>query len=339
MKRSLFKRMMATILVSSFLLVSMCGCNNSNAAPLDKDKPISGNKQYISIATSAMGGTLSIIGTAMSDVINKNLDYLAANIEITGGNAENLILTDNNTVDLGLSSADSLYLAKNGMGSFEGKSIDNVRGVMGGHVVTMQVYVLADSDIYSFHDLKGKKISIGSTGSQGNDAMNFVMQFLGYEINKDWTPEYLSHADGAEALLDGNVDAVAIISTLPTSAVSSAAASKNIRILEFDEEEQLDRFCEEYPFYQKASIPEGIYPNVPEIKKTFACPSIMVCHKDTPDQVVYDVMDVLYANTGVLAAAYEKCDEWIPENATSGLEGIIEMHPGAQKYIDDKGLN
>ena len=41
--------------------------------------------RYISIATSSAGGAFSIIGTAMSDIINKNDPNVSANIEITGG--------------------------------------------------------------------------------------------------------------------------------------------------------------------------------------------------------------------------------------------------------------
>ena len=53
-----------------------------------------GATKYISIATSSSGGAFSIIGTAMSDIINKNIKGISANIEITGGSSENILRTE-----------------------------------------------------------------------------------------------------------------------------------------------------------------------------------------------------------------------------------------------------
>ena len=83
----------------------------------------SGETRYISIATSSSGGAFSIIGTAMADIINKNVPGFSANIEITGGSSENILLAQNKNVELAMTASDVLALALAGEGSFEGKQV------------------------------------------------------------------------------------------------------------------------------------------------------------------------------------------------------------------------
>ena len=57
----------------------------------------------------------------MSDIINKNDPNVSANIEITGGSSENILLAKNKNVELAMTASDVLALALEGKGSFEGK--------------------------------------------------------------------------------------------------------------------------------------------------------------------------------------------------------------------------
>ncbi|MDR3258779.1 MAG: TAXI family TRAP transporter solute-binding subunit [Fusobacteriaceae bacterium] len=297
------------------------------------------DKKYISIATSSAGGAFSIIGTAMSDIINKNVPEISANIEITGGSSENILLGANKNVELTMSASDVLYLALEGKGSFEGKKIekDALKGIMGGHMTILQIYTLKDGPIKSYKDLKGKKIAIGPAGSVAGDATKTIMDAYGYQINKDWTPEYLSHGDAAEALTDGNIDAVCIMSTLPASPVATAAATKPIRLLSLDKE-QYDLIIKNCPYYIPATIPANVYTGQDEaVDYTFGSVSFLLAHKDVSEDEVYKISKALYENNAALVAAYPQCDEWNLKNATRGLSGLVEMHPGALKYLKEVG--
>lgn len=301
--------------------------------------PASGETRYISIATSSSGGAFSIIGTAMSDIINKNVPGFSANIEITGGSSENILLAQNRNVELAMTASDVLALALEGKGSFEGKQVpkDSILGVMGGHMTVLQVYTLKDGDIKTYGDLKGKKIAVGPAGSVAGDAMKTIMDAYGYEINTDWTPEYLAHGDGAEALTDGNVDAVCIMSTLPASPVATAAASRDLRLLNLDKE-QYDKIIAQCPYYIPATIPAGVYNGQDEpVEYSFGSVSVMVASTDLSEDEVYQMVKALMENNDILVAAYPQCDEWCLENATRGLEGLVDMHPGTIRYLKEVG--
>ena len=151
---------------------------------------------------------------------------------------------------------------------------------MGGYITILQVYTLKDGAIKSYADLKGKKIGVGPAGSVAGDAMKAIMDTYGYEINKDWFPEYLSHGDGAEALTDGNIDAVCIMSTLPASPVATAAASKPLRLLDLDEE-QYNKIIAECPYYIPSSIPANVYNGQDEpVARSFGSVSLMITNNN-----------------------------------------------------------
>lgn len=345
MKKSL--RRIAAIAAGLAMTASMLtGCGSStgsssgaSAGAAESSAASSGKTKYISIATSSSGGAFSIIGTAMADIINKNMDGVSANIEVTGGSSENILLAENNNVELAFTASDVLALALEGKGSFEGKQVskDSLYGLMGGHLTTLQVYTLKEGSIKSYADLKGKKIAVGPAGSVAGDAMKTIMDAYGYEINVDWTPEYLAHGDGAESLVDGNVDAVCIMSTLPASPVATAAASKELRLLDLDQE-QYDKIMAECPYYLPASIPANVYNGQDEgVERSFGSASILVSGRDISEDEAYQIVKALYENNDQLVAAYPQCSEWSVENATRGLEGLLDMHPGAIKYLKEVG--
>ena len=331
------KRFAAMAMSLAMAAAALTGCGSSETA--GSGTASSGKTKYISIATSSSGGAFSIIGTAMADIINKNMEGVSANIEVTGGSSENILLAENNNVELAFTASDVLALALDGKGSFEGKQVakDSIYGIMGGHLTTLQVYTTADGDIKSYADLKGKKIAVGPAGSVAGDAMKTIMEAYGYEINVDWTPEYLAHGDGAESLVDGNVDAVCIMSTLPASPVATAAASKGLRLLDLDQE-QYDKIMAECPYYIPASIPANVYNGQTDaVERSFGSASILVGSKNLSEDEVYQIVKALYENNDQLVAAYPQCSEWSVENATRGLDGLIEMHPGSIKYLKEIG--
>ena len=331
------KRFAAMAMSLAMAAAALTGCGSSETT--GSGTASSGKTKYISIATSSSGGAFSIIGTAMADIINKNMEGVSANIEVTGGSSENILLAENNNVELAFTASDVLALALDGKGSFEGKQVakDSIYGIMGGHLTTLQVYTTADGDIKSYADLKGKKIAVGPAGSVAGDAMKTIMEAYGYEINVDWTPEYLAHGDGAESLVDGNVDAVCIMSTLPASPVATAAASKGLRLLDLDQE-QYDKIMAECPYYIPASIPANVYNGQTDaVERSFGSASILVGSKNLSEDEVYQIVKALYENNDQLVAAYPQCSEWSVENATRGLDGLIEMHPGSIKYLKEIG--
>jgi TRAP transporter TAXI family solute receptor len=208
---------------------------------------------------------------------------------------------------------------------------------MGGHVTTTQIYVLKDGPVKTIEDLKGRKIAVGPPGSVGNDAMKIIMDAYGFEINRDWKPEYLNHGDAAEALTDGNIDAVIIMSTLPASPVASAAAARPIRLLDIDGD-KLDAILEANPWYIRSSIPADLYngQDTP-VPHCFGSVSMMIANKNIPADDIYQIVKSLFEHNDALVRSYPQCAEWNVENVNRGFEGVLDMHPGTIRYLIEAG--
>ena len=171
------KRATGIMVAAAFMMSAVAGCSGGEETGVAQTGD-TGETKYISIATSSSGGAFSIIGTAMADIINKNVPGVSANIEITGGSSENILLAENGNVELAMTASDVLALALNGEGSFEGKQVPEgeLMGVMGGHLTTLQVYVLKDGPIQSYADLKGKKVVCLLSG--GNIDVNILSRVI-----------------------------------------------------------------------------------------------------------------------------------------------------------------
>lgn len=296
-------------------------------------------KQFLSLATSTVGGSWYPLGAAMSALIGKHYPQLNINTEVTGGTVDNLNLLKNKKVDLALSTNDQAYLASQGQGPFDGNKIENFKGMLGGHIIIWQLYTLKKTGITSIADLKGKRISLGAAGSIGNDIGPIVFEAHGLKSD-DWRPEYIGHGDGPGALKDGRVDAVLIISSAPTAALTDITSTDGDNVVFINPDPAvLDKLIEKYPYWSRSEIPGGAYRGVDQtMEGTFGVSTILVAADSVDDATVYAITKTLIENQAELAAAHALGKEWTDKTATRGIKGVIPFHPGAEKYLTEKGL-
>lgn len=297
-------------------------------------------QQFMSMATSSVGGSWFPLGGAMAKVIGDAYPQLKITAEVTGGTADNLKLLKNGQVELALSTNDMAYLAAKGEGPFKGAAISNFKGLLGGHAIIWQVYTLKSSGIRSLKDFKGKRLSLGAAGSIGGPTGQIVMEAYGLKMNTDWKPEYLGHGDGPGALLDGRVDGVLIISSAPTAAVTDITSRRGEEVVFLNpEKEILDKLIEKHPYWFPAVIPGGAYKGHPnDIPNSFGSATILVAHEKVSDEAAYATVKALIENHGKLVAANALAKEWSRENATRGIAGVMPFHPGAEKYLKEAGV-
>ncbi|MGE0715659.1 MAG: TAXI family TRAP transporter solute-binding subunit [Alphaproteobacteria bacterium] len=297
-------------------------------------------QQFMSIATSSVGGSWFPLGGAMAKVITEAYPQLKITAEVTGGTADNLKLLKNGQVELALSTNDQAYLARKGEGAFANGAVTNFKGLLGGHAIIWQFYVLKSSGIASLKDLKGKRVSLGAAGSIGGPTGQIVMNAYGLKMSTDWRPEYIGHGDGPGALLDGRVDGVLIISSAPTAAVTDITSRRGEDVVFLNPEKAiLDKLFVEHPYWFPAVIPGGVYKGHPkDIPNSFGSSTILVASDKVADEAAYAVVKALIEGHQKLVAANALAKEWTRENATRGIVGVMPFHPGAEKYLKEAGI-
>ena len=166
-----FKKLCCIFLAVALLCVGLAGCGGQD----DKDKEITN----LSIGGAGTSGTFYILGAAYADLLTKQLGINTV-CEVTAGSVENVTLMADGQIEMGVVQLDVTLDALNGTGAFTSPVPLKVLTPMYPNVV--QIVTLKDSDINTFEDLRGKRVSVGSPGSGILSTNEIIFQTLGMDI-------------------------------------------------------------------------------------------------------------------------------------------------------------
>jgi hypothetical protein len=83
-------------------------------------------------------------------------------------------------------------------------------------------------------------------------------------------------------------------------------------------------------------MPKGVYESLGADLHTLGIVTNMVVHKDLPDDLVYNMCKVFWANHAAFAEVKGVWKRVTLENALNGA--AIPVHPGAKKCYDELGV-
>ena len=208
----------------------------------------------LTFTTGGTAGTYFAYGTVLANYVSNNSDVSVTAVAGTGS-ADNIDALDIEDAQLGFVQNDVANYALNGIRfeRYEGKPVDSFTALAALYTETVQL-VTCNPDIKSVADLKGKNVSIGSSGSGVYfNAMDFL---AAYDMTEaDINPQYLSFGDSAEALKDGKIDAAFVVAGAPTPAVTDLATSKDTYLVSLDEE-HVKKLQEISPVYARTPSPK-----------------------------------------------------------------------------------
>ncbi|MCU7807717.1 MAG: C4-dicarboxylate ABC transporter substrate-binding protein, partial [Candidatus Thiodiazotropha sp. (ex Semelilucina semeliformis)] len=88
----------------------------------------------------------------------------------------------------------------------------------------------------------------------------------------------------------------------------------------------------------KLSVPACTYRGVDSDSTSFQGSSLWVANKDVPDDVVYEMLSLIFTEEGLAHMRAQK--KTFKEMAVKdGVKGIVTpLHPGAEKFWKEKGI-
>jgi len=285
------------------------------------------------LATGGTAGTYYPYGGAMSKIWNSKIPGMNVTAQATGASVENVRLMNKDEVELALVQSDTIDFAFNGTEAFKEK-LTKMTGVAVLYPELIHIVVRGDLDISSFSGLRGKKIGVGAPGS-GTEA-NYRQLLDLYKMSKDdVSAQYLSFAESADQFKDNRIDAFMVTGGVPTSAIMDVATQRSIKILPI-EDTMISILTNKYPFLAAAVIPANSYKGVTSNVKTAAVNAVLIAHPKLSTDVVYNLTKALFDNQAELGAAHAKGKVLSLQGATAGVS--IPFHPGAAKYLKEKGV-
>ncbi len=317
------------------MIITACGGGNeggTSGAGEEGGTSDGGGTQNLSLLTGGTGGTYYPLGGQIGNIISDNTD---ANItpQTSGASAENMETLRNGEAELAFSQTDIASYALEGKEMFEGAAIDNIQAIASLYPETVQLVTTADSGIKSVEDLKGRAVSVGAPGSGVYINAMQILEIHGLTTD-DIKVQNLSFDESTDGIQAGNIDAAFVTAGTPTGAVEALSAQKDVVIIPIAED-KIAELVEKYPYYSEDTVPSGTYKLESEVK-TVAVKAMLVASKDLDENLVYEMTKALFENTDQITHA--KGEFITPETALEGL-GDLELHPGAVKYFEEKGIS
>ena len=255
-----------------------------------------------------------------------------ASAQSTGASVANINMLRDGAVDLATVQNDITYYAVNGTEMFADKKVEGLMGIASLYPETCQFVTLQSSGITSLAELKGKRVAVGAAGSGVEANARQILAAYGVTYD-DIDEQFLSFAEGASALKDGNVDVAILTAGYPTASVQDIASQNPVRLLPVDEK-VADELIAKYPFYTKTVIPAGTYAGFDEAVPGVSVMAMLVAGPTVNADLGYSITKAIFSNLDRLQAAHAVGKQITKDTAKSGMS--LPMNAGAEKYFNEK---
>lgn len=316
-----------SILSSLLVLIFICG-------------PAMAADKQLSIGTGSATGTYYAIGAALAKLFNDHVKGIYAVGESTGGSVENMKIVSSGDADIGLANQMHFAMAIRGQSPFN-KPITNLRTIfpLAGKNYVMkhgwQLVVLQNSKINSISDLKGKKVAVGPSGSGTEAYSKKILQSCGLTYD-DIIPRFSSYTEGVMAMQDGNMDAMALHSAVPTGAVIELGSARKIRLISL-EEDKINKAIDDWGFNRQV-IPAGSYEWLKtDVTTVVAAHHVIFVSKEMDPELAYKLAKAAIEYKEELWPCNPAAKNYDEYGVETGLR-VPPLHIGAMKYFKEIGI-
>ncbi len=293
----------------------------------------------LSIGTHPIGSFFNSVGTAAAIVISKHTPMKAIAKPMTGPAAW-FPLMDTKDVDLGVLNnwdaekgytGESVYSRLSKGKGFPVRliaiSVNNAIGLA----------VAADSGIYKYSDLRGKRVA----GNLPTPSLQLQIEALLANGGVGWSEvkpvPVSSVAEGVKVVMEGRADASAPC-TIGMSITEELHAKKGARILPVDPSpEAVKRTKEKFPGYLIKVTPGPGKTGVEKEQYLWAYDIYLVGREDLPEEAAYQAVKALWENYKELGSIHVLLKDWTPDRFVT-KDALIPFHPGAIKFYKEKGV-
>lgn len=325
------RRWLVVLAAVSLVAALVAGCGGKTAGDQKKDEKKAADKKFINIATGGTAGVYYPLGGAIAEILNKNVPGVNATAQSTGASVANINALKDGSAQVAFVQNDITYYAANGTEMFKDKKVDGLKALATLYPETIQIVTLDKTGIKDIAGLKGKRVAVGAAGSGTEANARQILEAYGITY-KDIKAQYLSFAEAANNLKDGNIDAAFVTAGFPTAAIQDIAAQHKVVLIPVTGE-AADKLIKQYPFYTKITIPAKTYPNQDKDVAALAVKAMLVVTDKMDAQMAYDITKAIYSNLDRIQAAHSVGKMITKASAKDGLS--VPLHPGAEKFFKE----
>jgi len=300
--------------------------------------PAVAQQKFVTIGTGGVTGVYYAAGGAICRLVNKDRAKhgIRCSVESTGASVFNTNTIRAGELDLGFSQSDVQYNALKGNAPFkEAGAWGDQRAVFSLHPEPITVVARKEANVKSFADFKGKRFNVGNPGSGTRATMEELLAAMGWKLTDFSLASELKADEHGPALCDGKIDGFAYGVGHPAANIQDPTTSCGAKLVSLTGP-AIDKLIASQPFYAKATIPGGMYPNNPDATQTFGVLATVISSSKVPAESVYQVVKAVFDNFEEFKKLHPALANLKPANMIKdGLSA--PLHDGAARYYKEKG--
>ncbi len=293
----------------------------------------------ISIAGGRPGGVYHPVAGAICNFVNEGTEAhgITCTVEVGEGSVSNLQALRAGRVTMALAQSDTQKKALTGEEPFEEAGpFEDLRSMFALFVEKVTVVARADRGIVVFEDLKGQRVNLPPEGSGGRILMQRIMAAKGWDEDAVIEVAEYEAPNLAEALCDGEFDALSVTVGHPSPLVREAANTCDVVLIPVTGP-AVDQLIETNPLYAQSIVPGGLYRGNDRDVEGLGLIATLVTTAEVSPDVVYEVTKAFFAGLDRLREASPLFTQLASKDmAEAGLSA--PLHDGAVRFFEEAGL-
>ncbi len=294
-------------------------------------------QKFMTIGTGGVTGVYYAAGGAICRLVNKERAKhgIRCSVESTGGSVFNINTIRAGELDFGFAQSDVQYNAIKGVSQYKDGAFGDLRAVFSVHPEPFTVVARKEANIKNFADFKGKRFNVGNPGSGTRASMEELLAAMGWTMDAFGLASELKADEHGPALCDGKIDGFFYAVGHPSANIQDPTTSCGAQLVSLTGP-AVDKLVADKPYYAKATIPGGLYPNNPQPTNTYGVLATIVTSSKVPADSVYQVVKAVFDNFEEFKKLHPALANLKPENMVKdGLSA--PLHEGAARYYREKG--
>jgi len=275
------------------------------------------------MGTGRPGGSYAVYGPRWGQLIGSN-----AGIDVvyraSGGAAADILLIEEGTAQLGMTTMNVALQAVNGTGSWTaGATFTDFRALFPMFPSVLQIVSPRETGITTLAGLAGAVIGIGPDGGSGFATLPAILASVGVIPARVVTGDYDAQV---RAMLNGGLSACAFLGAPPVPAIYAVTLHQRLSLIGFSEAEsaQAARVC---PGIRRMLLPAGVFPGQGMDVGSVGTFNFAIGSAGLSNAIAGAVTLAALKNRRALAAAVPAVAQPMPDDWLAG-SGVM-LHPGA----------
>jgi TRAP transporter TAXI family solute receptor len=289
--------------------------------------------QQVTFMTGPQGGSWIPLGGALKGMWEKSVPGLQIT-QTPGAGIANVRGVDEGKAQIGLANSNTTVDGIAGRPPYP-KKVTKVCQLANLYPQYFQVVALANANINSYADLKGKSLVAQPKGNTAEIMTDMVLKANGLSYQSLSKVSFqAAYTDAVSMMKDGHAQVFTLGTTAPASAIMDLASAREVKLIPVDDK-TFNFVKSANAGHNKLIIKAGTYPKQDKDVPVIGYSTHLVVACDLPEQTVYGMAKAMAANVDAMAAVVKAIDGIKPKDMAQDIG--VPFHKGALKFYKEAG--